>query len=400
MHALLDSTGSPWPASASALDRSWLSRVLEPRNHGHELEGFERVRVGTGQVGECWRLSLRYRHDSLVEGAAPIESGVSCGEESHGEEIFGPSEAKCLSESASPVRSVVAKFAATEASSRAAGVSQSCYLREVGFYTDVAATLSVRTAECYFAAIADDHSDHVLILEDLAPAKQGDQIAGCSLAEAEAALVQLARLHGSRWGDTTLSDLAWLEGPTYEAWARGIGLFRSVAGGFVDRYRDRLTSAGVAIVEWLDSQAVWSPTESPLTLVHNDYRVDNLLFRPAPCGQALEVTVVDWQTVKLGRGPSDAAYFLGGGLPIALRRAHERELLADVYYAGLESCGVEGYSFDQCWLDYRRGAFGGVIMAVIASMLVASTERGDEMFLTMTRRHAEHALDVDAMSAV
>ncbi len=35
-------------------------------------------------------------------------------------------------------------------------------------------------------------------------------------------------------------------------------------------------------------------------------------------------------------------------------------------------------------------------MAVIASMMVVRTERGDEMFLTMARRHARHAIDMKA----
>jgi len=35
-------------------------------------------------------------------------------------------------------------------------------------------------------------------------------------------------------------------------------------------------------------------------------------------------------------------------------------------------------------------------MAIVASMVVQRTERGDLMFLTSTRRHAQHALDEDA----
>jgi hypothetical protein len=35
-------------------------------------------------------------------------------------------------------------------------------------------------------------------------------------------------------------------------------------------------------------------------------------------------------------------------------------------------------------------------MAVVASMIVEQTERGDKMFLTMATRHATHALDLDA----
>ena len=36
-------------------------------------------------------------------------------------------------------------------------------------------------------------------------------------------------------------------------------------------------------------------------------------------------------------------------------------------------------------------------MAVAASMMVVQTERGDEMFLTMARRHGAQILDLDAL---
>jgi hypothetical protein len=39
-------------------------------------------------------------------------------------------------------------------------------------------------------------------------------------------------------------------------------------------------------------------------------------------------------------------------------------------------------------------------MAVAASNLVERTDRGDQMFLTMASRHARHALDLDAVSAI
>jgi hypothetical protein len=39
-------------------------------------------------------------------------------------------------------------------------------------------------------------------------------------------------------------------------------------------------------------------------------------------------------------------------------------------------------------------------MAVVASMIVKQTERGDEMFLAMANRHAQHADDLDSLAAV
>jgi len=39
-----------------------------------------------------------------------------------------------------------------------------------------------------------------------------------------------------------------------------------------------------------------------------------------------------------------------------------------------------------------------VMMAIVSSMLVAQTERGDEMFMTMLARHCAHVLDTDALA--
>jgi hypothetical protein len=41
-----------------------------------------------------------------------------------------------------------------------------------------------------------------------------------------------------------------------------------------------------------------------------------------------------------------------------------------------------------------------VMMAVVSSMLVERTERGDAMFMTMLQRHCEHVLDTDALAVL
>jgi len=55
---------------------------------------------------------------------------------------------------------------------------------------------------------------------------------------------------------------------------------------------------------------------------------------------------------------------------------------------------------DECYRDYVRATFAGLIMAVGASMLVERTERGDKMFMAMAERHAQHALDLDAIATL
>ena len=73
-----------------------------------------------------------------------------------------------------------------------------------------------------------------------------------------------------------------------------------------------------------------------------------------------------------------------------------REDLLAHYHDALCRRGVRGYALEQLRADTRLDTFGGVLMAIVASMVVQRTERGDLMFLTSTTRHAQHALDVDA----
>ena len=80
------------------------------------------------------------------------------------------------------------------------------------------------------------------------------------------------------------------------------------------------------------------------------------------------------------------------------RRAHEQDLVAH-YHDALCPRGVEGYPLEQLRSDTRRDIFGGLLMAIVASMVVQRTERGDLMFLTSTTRHAQHVLDSDALVA-
>jgi aminoglycoside phosphotransferase (APT) family kinase protein len=131
----------------------------------------------------------------------------------------------------------------------------------------------------------------------------------------------------------------------------------------------------------------------PFSLVHVDYRLDNLLIDQRQ--QPPRVAVVDWQSITLGSPLADVAYFLGAGLEPARRRAVEAYIVR-ASHAALQRAGIDGYAWTCCWDDYRRAAFAGFGVTVIASMLVQQTPRGDEMFTVMARRHSRHAIDLGA----
>jgi aminoglycoside phosphotransferase (APT) family kinase protein len=162
--------------------------------------------------------------------------------------------------------------------------------------------------------------------------------------------------------------------------------------GFRERYAADLPphvhQAGDAL--FAGFEAYVTQPEDHRTIVHGDYRLDNLLLDPTPGGTP--IAVVDWQTCAIGPALFDVAYFIGAGLREEERRSVEAELVRG-YHAALDR---PDYGWDRCWDDYRRGTFAGLVMAIGASMMVERTDRGDQMFLTMASRHARHALDLDA----
>ena len=150
---------------------------------------------------------------------------------------------------------------------------------------------------------------------------------------------------------------------------------------------------GARLVDRFD--AYIAPQDGPVVLAHGDLRLDNLLFSDAD-GRAI---LLDWQTASAGAPMGDIAYCISTSLKDpALRAAHEEKLVA-AYHAALGDC-VGDYDASRAWADYRRASFAGFIMAVISSMIVERTERGDEMFAVMAERSAWQALHLDALALI
>jgi hypothetical protein len=348
----------PTPETITA---EFFSEVLRASGHaGARVAGFEATPVGTGQVGLCIRFALSY-----AEGAAGAP------------------------------RTLVGKFPSQDPRSRQTGIDLGNYAREVFFYRELSPRLPIATPRCYYAEIVGTSAEFALILEDMAPARQGDQLAGCSPEVARAAVLELVQLHAPSWQDARLRGLPLIPEASPERGVQLRGLYAAMLPGFLARFGPQLAPDEreiIAAVAKSEGPPFAYPAE-PWSLVHIDYRLDNLLIdeRSSPA----RIAVVDWQSLVLGSPLSDVAYFLGASLLPAARRPIEREIVR-AYHDALCAAGVRDYGWDRCWDDYRRGAFAGFAVTVVASMIVAETERGNEMFTVMARRHARHALDLGA----
>ena len=236
--------------------------------------------------------------------------------------------------------------------------------REVRFYRELGNNPHLPVPSCYCAAADPDTGDAVLLLEDMCHARQGDSVAGCSMDEAIRALTALARFHAAWWDSPALHDLDWIPVKRYEidaylaiypgAWQ---ALKYKAGNGMPDdlsRLGDRLVSDVPRIKTLL--------SESPITVVHGDYRLDNCFWTTEDPSQP--PVVFDWEFCALGRGPCDVATFINEAFPAQRRRQVEPDLLR-AYHDALLHAGVTGYSYDRCWRDYRLGILESFVFWII-----------------------------------
>ena len=352
------------PITPSSITAAWLGRALEAGGvDAASLRDVAATRIGTGLIGDSFRLNLGWHGEAPPGGPATL----------------------------------VVKLPAEDATSRATGVGLGNYEREVRFYREIAPTMGIRLARPWVAEWDEADGSFVLVLEDLAPAQVGDQLRGCSVAEADAVVDAAARMHAAHWDGPELVDYAsWMSGPADDERAGQLALLWSFAWPqFVERHESRLTSQarelgerfGASIGSWVQDRT------RPYTVVHGDFRTDNMLFGGTSAHPS--VVPVDWQTPAIGPGVGDIAYFIGASLLPDSRRAHE-ERLVKRWFDGLVAAGVRDYSWTTCWRDYRKMTFSGALMGVAASMLTPQTPRGDDMFFAMTSRHLDQAADLEA----
>jgi hypothetical protein len=339
------------PRSPADVTPQWLGSVLHA-----DVRGVDVVPIGTGQTGATYRLTVTYAGG---DGDLPATFAVKL-----------PSQDETVRERV------------------ALG-----YRSEHAFYTQVASLVQVPIPEHFHCEISEDGGDFVLLLADMAPAVQGDQISGCSPAEAELAVRALAGLHAPTWCDPKWANFPGLamSMPNEDA-AKGFGDVAVLATQItLDRLGDRMTAQDRdTATESMSMVTPWLLAEpGRFALMHGDYRLDNMLFAP----DRGKVTVVDWQTLGAGLPARDLAYFTATSLLPEVRSGID-DALVNAYHDELLRYGITGYDRETCWQDYRLGALQAPLLTVLGCAFASTTERGDEMMLVMLQRGCQAIRDL------
>jgi hypothetical protein len=361
-----------FPASLDEVTPEWLTQVLRDAGALHEAAvtsfEIERVGVGVGFLGQLGRITPRYDRE---QEPAPAY--------------------------------LIAKFPTDDEGGRELAAMYGFYKAEVNFYREIAADVTTRTPHCYYSAIAADGRTFALITEDLSlTGRVGDQVAGCTLEHARMAVQELARFHATWWNHPRLAAMAWL--PVGTELAR-ISWEQAYPAGWqtaVERYRRFLTPQLLDAVPRLNERMIAMLPEfegKDQTVMHGDYRLDNLFFGKEGCGY--DVAVIDWQILNRGWATYDLAYFIGLNLPIADRRAHERELVREYVDALTATNPAISYAWDDCWHDYALSmvAYMCNMVGNVASLDMAN-ERGVQLFDDIFERVSTAVIDLDALRLV
>ncbi len=262
------------------------------------------------------------------------------------------------------------------------------YEREHRFYAELAGETPVRTPTIYHVTCNTsddpDAEEYVLVMEDLGHLTEGDQVTGLSVDQTAAALRGLAAHHAHFWNGAGMESATFIpeiDGPLNMA---GESIYGASLDGFKQVFGHALLPEMVPIA---DNYGPNHPkllrrfAAMPHTLVHFDFRADNLFF-----DENGEVVVIDWQSISKGGGASDVGYLLGQNLDSAVRREHEQDLLR-TYHATLGDHGVTDYEFDQFFDDYRVGlVYGWVIPVFAVGSLDSSSERAMALWTTVIER--------------
>jgi aminoglycoside phosphotransferase (APT) family kinase protein len=209
-------------------------------------------------------------------------------------------------------------------------------------------------------------------------------------------MTEAAALHAPRWNDPTLDAVQCF----VVAASRRRDL-RAVLPGIIGHYKDRYR--GVIEPEFLDLidrlpdalPRYQSDRSTPRTLQHADFRLDNMLFEVR--GNSHPMATLDWQTLTVGPGVVDVAYFLSAGIDPSERRLHEVDLVRSYHSELLPPRRA------RLWLGSVLAGLPALHAArhrdgVVSALSVQRSERGDALFLKMTRGACAQALDHDSFS--
>eukprot|EP00941_MAST-03F_sp_MAST-3F-sp1_P004488 g4488.t1 len=297
--------------------------------------------------------------------------------------------------------SFVCKLSPTEVKARIICEVLGLFLTEAEYYKrDFRLYTGLDSPKCYYAG-KDSFGRFCCLLEDMAPAKTGNQVDGVEIEQATECIQIIARLHakfrGNVENDPKLDFVCRIDDRTYwdlvaDAYKKAMKQLAKNCRKFRCTNVDGFPKFGVDWFHYWDNfMRVLRLKESRFvpTLLHGDFRAVNIFFNsPTTIGDnpgTKGVRFIDFQLLKSGFGAHELHYFLSSSLTIEKRKKEEPKLL-QLYYETLVKKEVD-ITFEDVVREYQMGAATPLIVWVIgANDTDTSSENGSLIVRKMLER--------------
>ena len=335
------------PDGIESIDSDWLSDAM---GSSVEITGITDIGTGVGMIGAIYRATL--------EGDGPA--------------------------------SVVIKMPGLDETARFTAQILRLNIREVGFYRELAAESPIRVPHCHFGAVDVETHQFVLVLEDVGSCRAVSQVEGMGRADAEQAIDELAGWHAHWWGSADpiveRGTAVSIRDPIYpmllppvfsDGWSKVRDamsvprVVETVADGWVEALPEMLGSLGT----------------TPSTLVHGDYRADNMFFDDNG-----RLVLLDFQVIGESMPVGDLAYFVTGSLSPSTASEIEPALY-ERWLRALVSEGVPESETADMWDIYRGSVLFCVCYPMIAAAGMDLSDERQRGLLAATFERFERAAD-------
>jgi hypothetical protein len=278
---------------------------------------------------------------------------------------------------------------------------QVMYENEVRFYREIRDELDIEAPRVFASHFDPPTGRFGLLLEDLTArgARFPSALDPVSLTEVRSLLGNLAALHARFWDSPRFdTELSWVPTPM------GGGMFDVFDTIGLELIEDQVArhpfKADLIAPLGRTVAQMWEPlwqvqrqhTMAPTTLLHGDPHVGNTYLLPGGLGGLL-----DWQLMVRGSWAHDVTYLLITALDTEVRRANQRDLLAE-YLDRLGAAGVEAVpTVDAAFARYRAAALWGL---VIGWLICPPENYGPEITAANITRMVAAVEDLDTFAAI
>ena len=259
------------------------------------------------------------------------------------------------------------------------------YEREIRCYENLLGNVALSTPRRYYSAHDAESGECILLLQDLAPrALRRQRGQPRHVRTSTPPFERSQAFHAEFWESPRLVEMDWLPEYAQDADARQRA-FRQAIGPFLSTWGRYLQPSTIDLINLLGNNLArirLQLSRPPRTVLHGDYRLDNLAFDESGRGPA----VIDWQAASMGRSVADMAYFIVYCIDPNERRALESELLK-LYHSVLVEQGAVAYDFESCMEDYRLSIAANMLRTVrVGGTFDYSGDRAQTLLRTILHR--------------